>query len=234
MMAELTAGVDIVDAWKKASKLVLKAPENRVRNLVVEIDNPTKFERPWLKRFDPKGVGSTDRLSVVVKVLFPFTGRKTGETRDEFYDRWNASLEENRRKKRLRAPWGTYFGRLTNFGSNENQLENIIKALSGWRMRPEAALIAHTSAPTLDTIKPIGSPCLQYIEILWGRDDVIDLVAVYRNHDFLKKALGNYIGLGQLLHFISSESNKKAGKIVCHSVRAYCDEPGRLRTLLAK
>jgi thymidylate synthase len=233
-MPELTSGMDVVDAWKKASKLVLKAPEHRIRNLVVEIENPTKFERPWLKKFDPKSVGSTDRLSVVVKVLFPFTGKKNSETREEFYARWNSSLEENRKKKRLRAPWGTYFGRLTNFGSEKNQLESMIHALSTWGMRPEAALVAHTSAPTLDTIKPIGSPCLQYVEILWGRDDVIDLVAVYRNHDFLKKALGNYIGLGRLLEFISSESNKKPGRIVCHSVRAYCDEPGRLRALIAK
>ncbi|SFJ06668.1 hypothetical protein [Bradyrhizobium sp. Gha] len=233
-MPELASGMDVVDAWKKASKLVLKAPEHRIRNLIVEIESPTEFERSWLKKFDPKGVGSTDRLSVVVKVLFPFTGKKQNETREDFYERWNTTLELNRKRKNLRAPWGTYFGRLTNFGSEKNQLENMIHALSNWGMKPEAALVAHTSAPTLDTIKPIGSPCLQYVEILWGRDNVIDLVAVYRNHDFLKKALGNYIGLGQLLEFISSESNKTPGRIVCHSVRAYCDEPGKLRTLIAK
>lgn len=233
-MPELTSGIDIIDAWKKASKLVLKAPENRIRNLVVEIENPTSFQRPWLKKFDPKGIGSTDRLSVVVKVLFPYRGKRPGETRQQFYDRWNSSLEANRKKKRLRAPWGTYFGRLTNFGGEENQLENMIHALSTWRMRPEAALVAHISAPTLDSIKPIGSPCLQYVEILWGRDDRIDLIAVYRNHEFLKKALGNYIGLGRLLQFICDEAGKKPGRIVCHSIRAYCDEPNRLRTLIAK
>lgn len=233
-MPELTSGADAIDAWKKASKLVLKAPEHKIRNLVVEIENPTTFQRPWLKKFDPKGVGSTDRLSVVVKVLFPYTGKAAEETRNEFYDRWNKSLEANRKKKRLNAPWGTYFGRLTNFGGGKNQLESIICALSNWRMKPEAALVAHVSAPTLDTIKPIGSPCLQYVEILWARDDTIDLVAVYRNHDFLKKALGNYIGLGCLLKFICDETGKKPGRIVCHSVRAYCEQPGRLRTLIAK
>lgn len=233
-MPELTSGTNAIDAWKKASKLVLKAPEHRIRNLIVEINDPTKFERAWLNKFDPKSIGSTDRLSVVAKVLFPFTGKAQGETREEFYDRWNKSLAKNRALKNLRAPWGTYFGRLTDFAGDKNQLESIISALSGWRIKPEAALVAHTSAPTLDTIKPIGSPCLQYIEVLWGRDDVIDLVAVYRNHDFLKKALGNYLGLGQLLKFIADESGKTAGRIVCHSVRAYCDEPNRLRTLTAK
>jgi hypothetical protein len=233
-MPELVSGIDIVDAWKKASKLVLKAPEHRIRNLIVNIGSPTTFQRPWLKKFDPKSVGSTDRLSVVVKVLFPYRGKAPNESRQQFYDRWNASLEKNRKRKQLRAPWGTYFGRLTNFGGEENQLENIIEALSNWGMKPEAALVAHTSAPTLDTIKPIGSPCLQYVEVLWGRDDILDLTAVYRNHDFLKKALGNYIGLGRLLQFICDESGKTPGRLVCHSVRAYCDEPNRLRTLIAK
>jgi thymidylate synthase len=202
--------------------------------LIVEIKNPTKLERSWLKKFDPKSVGSSDRLSVVAKVLFPYTGKQANETREQFYDRWNRSLERNKRTGSLRAPWGTYFGRLTKFGNTENQLENIVHALSNWRIKPEAALVAHTSAPHLDTIKPIGSPCLQYIEILWTREDVIDLVAVYRNHEFLKKALGNYIGLGQLLAFIATESNKKPGTIVCHSARAYCDEPSKLRMLISK
>jgi thymidylate synthase len=233
-MPELASGMDVVDAWKNASKLIIRNQTHRIRNLVVDIERPTTFSRAWLKKFDPKGVGSTDRLSVVVKVLFPYTGKKPNETREHFYGRWNEALKKNKEKKRLRAPWGTYFNRLTAFGGTENQLENIIRALSTWRMRPAAALVAHTSAPTMDTIKPIGSPCLQYVEVLWRPDDVIDLVAVYRNHDFLKKALGNYIGLGRLLEFIAGESGKTPGHVICHSVHAYCDEPNRLRALIAK
>lgn len=233
-MPKLISGVDVVDAWKNASESVLNVTEHRVRNLIVEVEHPTTFQRAWLKKFDPKAVGSTDRLSVVVKVLFPYNGKAAGESRQHFYDRWNHSLQKNRQKKRLQAPWGTYFGRLTDFGGEKNQLENIIKALRTWRIRPEAALVAHTSAPTLDTLKPIGSPCLQYVEVLWGRDDVIDLTAVYRNHDFLKKALGNYIGLGRLLQFICDESGKTPGRLICHSVRAYCDEPARLKALISR
>src|SRR4051812_34013768 len=113
-MVEIVTGSDVVDAWKKAAKSVLKSPEHRVRNLVVEIDNPTNFSRAWLKKFDPKSVGSSDRLSVVVKVLFPYVGKKKTETRSKFYERWDRALQKNRKKHRLRAPWGTYFGRLIN------------------------------------------------------------------------------------------------------------------------
>jgi thymidylate synthase len=233
-MTQAAVGQDVVDAWKNASSLVIANAKNRIRNLIVEIEDPVTFNHQWLQRYDPKSVGAKDRLSVVAKVLFPFKGKRPTENREQFYARWNNALERNRSKKNLHASWGTYFGRLTAFNGTQNQLENMIRALSQWRIRPEAALVAHLSAPTLDPIKPIGSPCLQYLEVLWGRDETIDLVAIYRNHDFLNKALGNYIGLGQLLGFIARESGKTPGQLVCHSVRAYCDEPGRLKTLIAK
>ena len=50
---------------------------------------------------------------------------------------------------------------------------------------------------------------------------MLDFVAVYRNQDFFNKALGNFIGLGQLLKFICDESNKRAGTLTCHSVHAF-------------
>jgi len=231
MVATVT-GKNAVEAWKAGAALVLSAPEHRVRNLVTEIRNPTQLDDDWLRDFDPKSVGSTDRLSVVAKVLFPLKPKKKTETREEFYDRWNNALTRNKKLKRLQAPWGTYFGRLTRFGGTINQLENIVSALSTWGSKPEAALVAHISSPALDSLKPIGSPCLQYIEVLQNRSNEIELVAVYRNHDFLKKALGNFIGLGRLLQFIASESGKKPTKLTCHSVRAYTDEVGRLRKLL--
>ena len=151
-MVQIASGQNAVDAWKNAAKLIIKSPKRRIRNLVVEIENQQFFSRAWLKKFDPKSVGSDDSLSVVAKVLFPYSGKKPNETREHFYERWNNSLKRNKRRKKLRAPWGTYFGRLTDFGGQVNQLENLIKALSSWRIKPEAALVAHLSAPTLDQI----------------------------------------------------------------------------------
>ena len=233
-MPQLTSGNNAIGAWKNASKLVLASETHRIRNLIVEIQDPITFDRNWLRRFDPKSVGAKDRLSVVVKVLFPFSGKRANETRQQFYARWRKVLEKNRAKGTLHAGWGTYFSRLTAFNGNENQLEEMVQVLSQWKFRPEAAIVAHLSSATVDPLRPIGSPCLQYIEILWGRDDVIDLVAVYRNHDFLNKALGTTSDSGSFLRFISSESGKKPGRVVCHSVRAYCDEPQRLKSLIAK
>jgi thymidylate synthase len=116
---------------------------------------------------------------------------------------------------------------------SDNQIERAIHALNNWQ-RKEAAIVGHLSSPDIDKLKPIGSPCLQYFEILWGGDDVLDLFAVYRNHDFLNKTLGNYIGLARLLAFVATESKKKPGRLICHSVHAYCESAPKLRTLIAK
>ena len=75
-MPQLTSGNNAIDAWKNASELVLASQGHRIRNLIVEIQNPIAFDREWLHRFDPKSVGADDRLSVVVKVLFPFSGKE--------------------------------------------------------------------------------------------------------------------------------------------------------------
>jgi thymidylate synthase len=233
-MVLTVSGNNIVTAWQAASQVVLDADKHRIRNLVVEVEDSSKFNVDWLRQYDPKSVGANDRLSVVAKVLFPSSPQKINETREEYYSRWKAMLSRSRKSRALHSSWGsTYFERLLSLDGSDNQIERMIHALTTWQ-RKEAALVAHLSAPAKDHLKPIGSPCLQFIEILWGANNVIDLTAVYRNHDYLNKALGNFLGLARLLLFIAKESNKKPGRIVCHSVHAYCESAPKLRKLLAQ
>jgi thymidylate synthase len=233
-MASTVSGDTAVEAWKAASHVVLAGGRGGIRNLITEVETPTVLDPAWLQKYDPLSVGAGDRLSVVAKVLFPPSRPYHGETRDQYYSRWAAVLQRARKTGKLHSSWGsTYFERLLSIGGSDNQIERAIHVLSSWPRR-EAAIVAHLSAPHLDKLKPIGSPCLQFVELLWGTDDVIDLVAVYRNHDYLNKALGNFIGLGRLLDFIAKESDKSPGKVVCHSVHAYCDSPPKLRALVAR
>jgi len=80
-----------------------------------------------------------------------------------------------------------------------------------------------SSADTDSLIKTIGNPCLQFIEILCPDRDTVSLLAVYRNHDYYRKTLGNFIGLGQLLKFICDETGRNTGTLTCHSAHAYYD-----------
>jgi thymidylate synthase len=234
-MASIVQGTDVLQAWCNGAQLLSQTPDHAICNLITEVDDPILCNPEWYRRFDPKSVGADDRLSVVAKVLFPGLPRRQGEARPAYYDRCTTMLQRALNQKRLHSSWGsTYFQRLVSLDGSENQIERAIRVLTTWQVRAEASIVAHTSCPRIDGLRKRGSPCLQYVEVLWGRNGVLDLVAVYRNHDFLNKALGNFLGLGRLLQFIAAESGKTPGRLVCHSIHAYSPNIGKLRALMAK
>ena len=96
-----------------------------------------------------------------------------------------------------------------------------IRVLRGWGKRSRAALVFHLSAPHLDKPRPLGGPCLQYMQILNKGREGLDLVVAYRSHDYFQKAFGNFIGLSRLLAFIAAETRLRAGRLVCHSIHAF-------------
>jgi hypothetical protein len=117
-MVSTVQAATVVDAWKSGSKIVLASTKYRLRNLVAEIADPTKFESGWLKTYDPISVGSDDRLSVVAKVLFPPFPRKD-LTRAEYYSAWANVLQRARKRGNLHSSWGsTYFERLVSLNGS--------------------------------------------------------------------------------------------------------------------
>jgi hypothetical protein len=60
----------------------------------------------------------------------------------------------------------------------------------------------------------------------------LGVLAVYRNHDFLQKAYGNYWALCNLLCFLAKETNTIAGPLTCVSSHAYVE--GKQRRALWK
>ena len=78
---------------------------------------------------------------------------------------------------------------------------------------------------------PMGAPCLNYLAFQIenvGKNRIINLLAVYRNHDFLTRAYGNYFGLGILIAFVSKETNSTVGTLTCISSHAYYSKNKRL------
>jgi hypothetical protein len=58
---------------------------------------------------------------------------------------------------------------------------------------------------------------------LRGNPPQVSLAVMYRNHFYIEKALGNLIGLAQLLSFVSAEAGVGVGPLVCHSTLAQLD-----------
>lgn len=104
-----------------------------------------------------------------------------------------------------------------------NQLDNIIQAIRNRSTTQKAAYTIIIQQPGSETIRPRGGPCLNYLalQLVPGKPRSIGLLAVYRNHDFLERAYGNYWGLCLLLQFIAKETGSKVGPITCISSHAY-------------
>jgi len=216
-MATLVEQASCVDAWRAACQHVV-GKSGHDSNLIVVISDPQQFDSQWLQRFNPAAVRhGADRIRDVINTIFPQKTLRNSANRRDFYLRYERAHSRSRQKR-----WGTYFLRMINFGvTRENQLENIIDALTRWKNNPQAALTIHLSSPETDSLRPLGAPCLHFAELLCPTKDTLELVAVYRNHDYFNKVLGNFIGLSRLLAFVAAETGRRPTRIVCHSVRAY-------------
>ena len=49
------------------------------------------------------------------------------------------------------------------------------------------------------------------------------LTAMYRNHTYITRCLGNLIGLGRLQAFVAKEAGLKVGSLTCISTHAELD-----------
>jgi hypothetical protein len=133
---------------------------------------------------------------------------------------------------RIKTGWGTYFRRMTNYeGMNGtvNQLGNIISAIRDREKLSKAAYTVVIQNPGGETIRPLGGPCLNYLAVQaestpGNQPMTLGLLAVYRNHDFLERAYGNYWGLCNLIRFLAREVEGSPGPLTCVSSHAYVSE----------
>ncbi|WP_186222182.1 hypothetical protein [Burkholderia gladioli] len=71
-----------------------------------------------------------------------------------------------------------------------------------------------------------GMPCLSHLSFKRVReadDYAVHLSAMYRSHHYCARALGNLLGLAQLLSFVAKEAGLKVGTLTCLSSYAVLD-----------
>jgi thymidylate synthase len=203
-------------------------------NLITTIEEPCHLDSRWIADHSPSSVSmGADRIRDVIDTVFPIQLRARHTSRAELYADYMRVHRRAMRLRRNRSKWGAYFERLIAYNGQKNQLDTAIEKLLTWP-RSTTGLVFHLSCPIVDAPRTRGGPCWHYGELLWRQGNVLDLVAVYRNHDFFNKALGNFIALGQLLRFIAEESEKLPGRLICHSIHAYSEGSLRALSQLAK
>jgi len=87
--------------------------------------------------------------------------------------------------------------------------------------------------PAHDRHKRMGFPCLSFLSFHAYRDR-LHLAAHYRNHTFVKRAYGNYVGLGALLSYAAAQSSWAPGEMLVVSGHAQieCGRRERLQRIV--
>jgi len=225
-------GESFQQTWLKVVKW-LAVRDWETRNLMGQIKNPEAIDDGFHQSFEDfsRSVGILGSRHVAYTIFPDGAYRKAQGAARLFknYNRCNGLYERLQRRYGRNGSWGTYFRRMTCYeagGGTVNQLENIINALTMRANVSKAALTIVIQRPGGETTRPLGGPCLNYLAVQAERntDTTLGLLAVYRNHDFLQKAYGNYWGLCNLLRFLAKETKTIAGPVTCISSHAYVEK----------
>jgi thymidylate synthase len=123
--------------------------------------------------------------------------------------------------------WGRYFERMTRHYKLSGDTYNPLQELINKMRRQEGAGRRYSSAYELAVYDPLrdgrslrGGQCLSFLSFKLHPKDGLLLTAMYRNHTYLSRCLGNLIGLGRLQAFVAKEANVKLGSLTCVSTHA--------------
>ncbi len=213
-------------AWVAACQEIMLTRDEGY-NIVIDVANPTTHSEKdnevitlvdkFLKVHDKYPIIS------VSNTIFPQSLLDAhGPT--EFYKIYHRDYDLLTDTKR----WGRYFERMTRHkkadGGVYNPLEEMIE-----KMKPKEAG-RYKSAYELAVYDPLldgrmfrGGQCLSFLSFKIHPDDGLMMTAMYRNHTYITRCLGNLIGLGRLQAFVAKQAEVKLGSLTVISTHAELD-----------
>ena len=234
-------------AWLEATKSVEKLQNHEANNVIVDIQKPL-LERPE----DIQIVKSVDEflrkseklmpLQSIANTIFPQAlYQKHGSP--EFYDVYEKVYK---RIMKQGGQWGRYFHRMTCCtrlnGTQINPLQNIVEKLreivDGNSNKYRNIFELEVHSPTLsvsvydqlkDASRVMNRQCLSFLSFKLDSSYRLNLTAIYRNHYYVGRLLGNLIGLARLMAFIGQEASVEIGQLTIVSTHAKVETPNGFR-----
>lgn len=197
-------------------------------NLVVDIDNPVSHPKEaadvilGLDRFLRDR--NANPVVTVANTIFP----------QDLYRRHGA---QNLRTEYLQAydrihkkGWGRYFERMVRWPTNGkgtcDQLHDLIANLSKQLRASQTFHNVYELTlfdPARDARRNRNRQCLSFLSFKHHPVRGLMLTAMYRNHHYIARALGNFIGLGNLMAYIAQQVGTRVGPLTCVSTHAVLD-----------
>ncbi len=234
-------------AWLEAAKAVNAAPGQEAHNVIIDVAEPlieTAADAQIMGLVDDflRAAQRALPLQSVANTIFPERlYRRHGAP--AFYGVYEQVYKRVRKKQ---GDWGRYFERMirrpTSGGETINPLADLIAKMrqhvhGGGRtfrniyelMVSDPALDAAIYDPERDAGRVMGRQCLSFLSFKLDRDNRLMLTAIYRNHYYMERLLGNLIGLARLMAFVGEEAEIGIGPLVVVSTHAVIDTPEGFR-----
>ncbi len=225
--------------WLAATSAVDDIAGRSFHNVLMTVAEPCRCDEADAKIIDAVNahLASYDKYqtSTVANTIFPEAlYRAYGSP--QFYEVYLRQVCSRRSNK----GWGRYFERMISHTAQAelNPLQNLIDKLrreagrkggvnNAYEMTlAELGLEISIYDPMRDAKAIIGGQCLSFLSFHISPDKRLLLTAVYRNHYYIARLLGNLIGLGKLLRFVAEQSGLQAGELTVLSTHAEIDSVG--------
>jgi thymidylate synthase len=215
-------------AWVAAASAVI-ARGDESYNVVIDVDDPWNHDDndnavitlidKFLKAHDE------NPIITVANTIFP-QALYEAHGSPEFYDVYHRDFDRLSETKR----WGRYFERMTRHQKADGKRYNPLHDLIDKMKRQEEAGVRYSSAYELAVYDPLrdgrslyGGQCLSFLSFKLDEELGLMLTAMYRNHTYITRCLGNLIGLGRLQAFVANEAEVKLGSMTVISTHAKLD-----------
>lgn len=220
-------------AWLAATQLVDASPGHEAHNVIIDVADPTSESA-----LDRKVILAVDTflrthehwpVQTVANTIFPQAIYQLHGSPD-FYEIYLTKIFP--KIKRSHGDWGRYFERMVSFPKEKRDREpmNPLKDLVE-KMREN---LEHDRTfkniyeltifdPVRDAGRPMNRQCLSFLSFKLTDDRRVILTALYRNHYYIQRLLGNLIGLGNLMSFVAKEAGATVGPLTVVSTHAEID-----------
>jgi thymidylate synthase len=216
-------------AWVAACNKIMKTGDEGY-NIVIDVADPVTLDDK-----DHEAITLVDKflklydkypIITVANTIFPqslFDAHGPTEFYKIYHRDFDALSVDSRR-------WGRYFERMTRHqtkdGEEYNPLQSMIEKMKVRDGSYKAAYELAVYDPLLDGRMFRGGQCLSFLSFKIHPENGLLLTAMYRNHTYITRCLGNLIGLGRLQKFIAKQAGLKLGSLTVISTHAELDTEG--------
>jgi thymidylate synthase len=219
--------------WLAAAS-ALQARGGEAHNVVIDIANPlaeSDKDVAIIRAVDAFLRGHhANSLSGVANTIFP----QATLVRHGPVDFYRVNRERFLpRMKQMTRDWGRYFDRLTEWKKVQgkqittiNPLDDLVHFMRDQVQSDRTYRNVYEMTifdPARDAGKVSNRQCLSFLSFKLTEDKCLMLTAIYRNHMYIARGLGNFIGLGRLQKFVADQSGAGMGALTCISTHAEID-----------